>query len=166
MVSSSYRTPVINSLHPQNVYVTCLRQRENSRSVRLMCASLSMCIRLSTCRALRGDTPSAWLGHRTHIRAARTEIYAIGCEACIVAFIGGRPVPRVRIERTRTAPSARHHLPIYRFNVPRTRSAIFHARWSPPPSRSSTRSLLHILPPRKPRNVTSRVSRNYGFYMN
>lgn len=37
------------------------------------------------------DTPSAWLEHRTHIRAARTEIYAIGCEVYIVAFIDGRP---------------------------------------------------------------------------
>ena len=36
------------------------------------------------------DTPSAWLEHHTHIRAARTEIYAIGCEVYIVAFIGGR----------------------------------------------------------------------------
>lgn len=57
------------------------------------------------------DTPSAWLGHRTHIRDARTEIYAIGCEACTVAFIGDWPFYTCRFERTR---AARHHLSIDR----------------------------------------------------
>lgn len=111
--SYAYETPVINSLHAQNICTAFTSVREQpqraTRARELVDAYPTVHVPGVAC-----DTPSAWLGHRTHIRAARTEIYAIGCEAYIVAFYRRSTVPRVRIERARTARSARHHLPIYR----------------------------------------------------
>lgn len=70
------------------------------------------------------DTPSAWLAHRMHIRDARTEIYAIGCEACTSSRLSATDRFR-RADSSERAPLDTISRSIVR--RPRIRSAILHA---------------------------------------
>jgi len=118
------------------MYAPRLRQREHS--VQLVRESLSMRIRLSTCRALRATRP---------VRGSGTARIYVLHEPRFMPLAAKRASSRLsavsrsaRADRTNAhrSCSARHHLTI--FDVLWTRSVIFHVHWSPPPSRSTIRS--------------------------